>query len=524
MLSKFRSSARNIINLGKNRRNFATKLGTDKGLAAQNVAKDITKSDKLQFSKHRLVDFGELPQGEIPDALQYDRPFHQVKLNNGVRVATEYYPSKLATIAVFIKCGSRNETIENSGVAHFLEHLSFKGTKNRSRAKLELDVENMGGQLNAYTSRENTSYTMTVFKDDVPKAVEIIGDMLTNSVYNKNNIEAERETIYRECIETQKDQMEHTIESAHYTSFRDHMMGQPILGIRENIGTISQDQIVEFQKTNYIGPNIVIVGAGDIKHEQLVELAEKHFGGLPGQVPAGLEVKNLEKPYFTPSVMMMRDDELANLNIGVFFEAPTWSHPDYYAFLMFQRILGEYTQDKYSGAHLNLPDRQYNTIHTHLGSLPDITIHKAIYAPYSDTGLFGSYFHGNEVHAFQMYFMSQLIVSEYASYLNQVEVFRARNKLYNELLQLETGNDITQNLGNQLLYLNRKVPRSEVARRVSHFDNQILQRVASKWFWDQEVSLVAWGPVHTLQSFSHYNRPLRRSTLGWYGDAQYRIQ
>lgn len=75
----------------------------------------------------------------------------------------------------------------------------------------------MGGQLNAYTSRENTSYTMTVFKNDVPKAVEILGDMLCNSLYDKNQVEAERETIYRECLETQKDQMETTIEASHYT-------------------------------------------------------------------------------------------------------------------------------------------------------------------------------------------------------------------------------------------------------------------------------------------------------------------
>jgi len=119
--------------------------------------------------------------------------------------------------------------------------------------------------------------------------------------------------------------------------------------------------------------------------------------------------------------------------------------------------------------------------------------------------------------------MSQVIVSEYANYLNQVEVFRARNKLYNELLQLETGNDITQNLGNQLIYLNRRVPRSEVAQRVSHFDNGHLQRVAGKWFFDKEVSVVNWGPTHALGTAGHYNRPYRRSTLGWYGDIHYKL-
>jgi len=130
-------------------------------------------------------------------------------------------------------------------------------------------------------------------------------------------------------------------------------MGQPILGIRENIGTITQDQIVDYHRTHYVGNNIVVCGAGDVNHEQLAELTEKYFGKLPAQTPAGLEIKNQEKPYFTPSMMFMRDDEMANCNIGVFFEAPSWSHEDYYAFLLFQRLLGEYTQDKYTGAHLN---------------------------------------------------------------------------------------------------------------------------------------------------------------------------
>ena len=130
-------------------------------------------------------------------------------------------------------------------------------------------------------------------------------------------------------------------------------MGQPILGIRDNIGTISRDQIVEFQKTHYVGKNIVIVGAGDVQHEQLTQLAEKYFGNLSATSPVGLDHRNTEKPLFTPSIMMMRDDEMTNVNIGVFFEAPSWNHPDYYSFLLFQRILGEYTQKILTNAHLN---------------------------------------------------------------------------------------------------------------------------------------------------------------------------
>lgn len=138
------------------------------------------------------------------------------------------------------------------------------------------------------------------------------------------------------------------------------MLGQPSLGIRENIGLVTQDMIKEFHATHYIGPNIAVVGAGDVKHQQLVELSEKIFGALPSQSPTGLEVKNTEKPNFTPSILSMRDDELVNINVGVFFEAPSWYDEDFFAFMLYQRVLGEYTQDKYTGAHLNSCNHHFN--------------------------------------------------------------------------------------------------------------------------------------------------------------------
>jgi len=165
--------------------NFSTSTA-GKDISSQNVDKAITRGQRLQFSKKRLTDFGELPLGEIPDALKYDREFNLTKLNNGVRVATEKLDSNLATISVIVKAGSRQETIETSGVTHFIEHLNFKGTKSRSKDQLETDIENIGGQLKAETGRETTTYTITVFKNDVPKAVEILGDVILNSLYKSS--------------------------------------------------------------------------------------------------------------------------------------------------------------------------------------------------------------------------------------------------------------------------------------------------------------------------------------------------
>jgi predicted Zn-dependent peptidase len=126
---------------------------------------------------------------------------------------------------VFIGAGSRNETLETSGAAHFLEHLHFKGTKKRSRSQLEKEVETMGAQLNAYTSREHTLYHMLSFKGDVTRTVEILGDMLSNSTYDAYHLEMEKDTIWQELLATNNDYMETLMENVYYNIYREHMMG-----------------------------------------------------------------------------------------------------------------------------------------------------------------------------------------------------------------------------------------------------------------------------------------------------------
>ena len=126
-------------------------------------------------------------------------------LDGGLRVASETTDgSETATVGVFIDAGSRFETAQNNGAAHFLEHMAFKGTANRTQHQLEIEIEDMGGHLNAYTSREQTVYYAKVFKRDVPRAVEILGDILLNSNLDEQAIDREREVILREMEEVNK--------------------------------------------------------------------------------------------------------------------------------------------------------------------------------------------------------------------------------------------------------------------------------------------------------------------------------
>jgi processing peptidase subunit beta len=411
-----------------------------------------SKMHNLQFSKAPILEnFGDLPKGEIPEPLKHVRPFEMTTLENGVRVCTERMDSPLCAVGVFVDAGSRYETLETSGSAHFLEHLLFKGTKNRTKSQFESEIEQMGATLDAYTSREHTLYHMQCFPKDVGRCVNILGDMMQNPLLGKNQINEEKDTIKTELEESNKDVQEIIMEAAHFNSYRDHYMGQPILGDIDNIYNVSQDMVKEYHMTHYVGENMIIVATGNVNHKDFVDQVARDFANVNRTPPAGFEKKNMTKPVYTPSIMLMRDDENYNAGIGVFYDAPSWHHEDYYAFLLMERIIGSYSADRNGPARLNDPNKQYSTLEATMGARPDISKACGIYTPYRDCGLFGMYLYGNEVWNRYMTYQGISQPANYGLYMNQVEVYRARARLWQELLNIQSPTDVLQLIGPQIL-------------------------------------------------------------------------
>lgn len=223
------------------------------------------------------------------------------------------------------------------------------------------------------------------------------------------------------------------MENVYFNIFREHMIGQPILGDIDNIRQITREMIVDFHRRMYFGDNIVVVGSGAIEHQQLVDLVEQHFSSMPKK--SALEMRNMEKPIYNPGLLMIRDDEMINSSVGVFYDAPHWSHQDFYSFLLLQRMIGNYEIQRNCG-HLNDPMKQYNAMHVMLGDLVDVTSAECLYSPYSDCGIFGNWFFGNEVFTRNMNFCGVHILTNYGEIVQDVEVIRARNVLWNELMAI----------------------------------------------------------------------------------------
>lgn len=255
-----------------------------------------------------------------------------------------------------------------------------KGTANRSQHHLELEIENMGGHLNAYTSRENTVYYAKSFNSDVPLTVDILSDILQNSKLDKAAIERERDVILREQEEVDKQMEEVVFDHLHATAFQGQPLGRTILGPRENILSIQRDDLESYIKTNYTADRMVLVGAGGVPHQQLVDLAQKHFSKLPNSIlTSGRNVHKL-KPDFVGSEVRIRDDTVPTANIAIAVEGVSWSDDDYFPALVAQAIVGNWDRAMGNSPHLGSKLSTFVNEHKLANSFMSFS------TSYSDTG------------------------------------------------------------------------------------------------------------------------------------------
>ena len=311
-------------------------------------------------------------------------------LPNGMTVATETIPHTLtATVGVWIDAGSRADVSdETSGTAHFLEHLAFKGTKKRSQIDLELEVENCGSHLNAYTSRENTVYYAKTLRDDIPRSVDILSDILTKSKLEKTAIEKERPVIIRESEEVDKMYDEVVFDRLHEVVYKDQPLGRTILGPIECIKSIQQKDLKKYIETNYKGDRMVLVGTGCVDHEEMVRAAIESFGHVPiSDRPKPLGTPRSGLPVFCNGEINVIDESLPNLYIAITLEGCSWSSPDYFTGLVAQAIVGNWERSASVG-HTPLAKEVGNPSN---GNAPLCNSYMSFSTSYTDTGLWGMY-------------------------------------------------------------------------------------------------------------------------------------
>jgi len=257
------------------------------------------------------------------------------KLSNGLRVITDTVNTvESVAVGVWVDVGTRNEDMVENGVAHMVEHMLFNGTPTRNAQDIAAEIENVGGQMNAYTSRETTAYYIHLLKEDAERAIDILSDMIQNATFPDQEIEKERGVIAQEIGMTLDTPDDYVYDLYQHKAYPGQALGAPILGSADIIQKMSKESLTGYVKNHYTPKNLVLSIAGNITHAEAVKLAEKYFNALP---------EDKDRTYAAAKYDggdAREEKELEQIHIVTGFQGVSKTADDYYASILMATILG----------------------------------------------------------------------------------------------------------------------------------------------------------------------------------------
>lgn len=261
-------------------------------------------------------------------------------LDNKIRVVFEQNKHfNSATVGVWVGVGSRDEVKENNGIAHMIEHMLFKGTKTRTASDIAISTAVLGGNLNAYTSKECTSFYCKTLKEYILEAIDIIGDMICNPLLDENDLKKEKGVVCEE-IDMYNDSAEDYVhEYLQMKAWKNHPLGFLISGEKKIVRKFTRDDLIDFMSNHYVGENIVISVAGNFDKEQVLNQIEKSFSGLRSTPKDITKVQKRTAPVYTP-VHIERKQDIEQIHLNIAFEIPSFVDEVRYEFTIINAILG----------------------------------------------------------------------------------------------------------------------------------------------------------------------------------------
>ncbi|MCY0094181.1 M16 family metallopeptidase [Hoeflea ulvae] len=404
-------------------------------------------------------------------------------LDNGVTVVTETMPHlESVALGVWVKSGSRDETADEHGIAHLLEHMAFKGTHKRTARQIAEEIENVGGEVNAATSTETTSYYARVLKDHVPLAVDILHDILTNSVFDEDELTREKHVILQEIGAANDTPDDVVYDKFAEAAFRDQTIGRPILGTPETVKAFTTAQIKSYLARHYTGDRMVVVAAGAVDHDIFVKLVDERFG--KSIKPTGTQLRAIPKAIYTGGdYRESRDLMDAQMMIG--FEGRAYQVRDFYCSQMLANILGG-----------GMSSRLFQEVREERGLCYSVY---AFHWGFSDSGLFG-------VHAAtgadDLAELVPVILAELAKAADGVEeqeINRSRAQVRSGLLMAqESPAARASQIARQMLLFGRPVSNVELMERLANITPKRLSDLSEKLFFETPITVSAIGPIDTL--------------------------
>ncbi len=261
--------------------------------------------------------------------------FKKTLIGGGIPLLSEYIPYvHSVSLGIWVKSGSSSDTKQTMGIGHFVEHMLFKGTKRRTAYQIAREIDDVGGHLNAYTSKEYTNFYVKVLKDDIELAVDVLTDIFLNPTFPADEIEKEKSVVIQEIkmVEDTPDDLIHDLSFR--TMWPDHPFGYSILGEIETVGSITKKLLTDYRAHYHTQDNIIIGAVGNIEHERLSALLAEPLSAVAGGAPAGVATW----PFSARRAVFERDIEQVHFIIG--FSALPYTHPDRYSQLVLNTVLG----------------------------------------------------------------------------------------------------------------------------------------------------------------------------------------
>ena len=411
-------------------------------------------------------------------AVQTLRDIEATTLKNGVRVISEEMPHvRSVSLGVWIKTGSRRETSQENGISHFIEHMLFKGTKNRSAEEIARSVDSIGGGLDAFTAKEMVSYNTKVLDEHLPLAFDVLADMVRNPLFREADIEKEKGVILEE-LKMEVDNPEYLLHDIFSSNFyKDHPLGKPIIGTKDTVRAFDRAMIDDYYQRYYSPSNILITAAGNLNHERLVDLARQYFEDL--RVNGTLAPDVAPVPHARLVFRDKKSLEQTHLYMGV--PAYPFSHELRFACYALNTILGG-----------GMSSRLFQNIREKQG------LAYAVYselAMYHDTGCMAIYA-GTAVETAGQ--VIQSIVKELREIKQNLvpaeELRRAKDNLKGSfMLGLESTSSRMSNLARQELHFQRFFTLDEMIERIEAVTSEQIRDIANEFFHSKNITLAVLG-------------------------------
>ena len=413
-------------------------------------------------------------------------------LQNGLRVVSDTMKQvETVSLGVWVDVGARYEPLQLHGISHLLEHMIFKGTKTRSAAQIAEEIEAVGGYLNAYTSREHTSYYSRVLKEDIALAIEILGDILLNSVFDEEELKREQEVILQEIGQVQDTPDDLVFDNLQATAFPDQSLGRPILGTEESVSSFDRASLQTYMKPNYSAENMVVVAAGNLDHEALVALVEKLFAKTGPNGKQSFE----GGVYKGGESRLERDLEQLHLTLG--FENCSYHDDNYYAGQVYTTILGG-----------GMSSRLFQEVREKRGFAYSVY---AFNAAHADTGLLSIYAGTGPEYVQDLIPIIAGEMKNLSEKTRADELARAKAQLKTGLLtSLESTTQRIEQMGRQMMIFGRIKPVDELVQKVEAVDMNAIQNVALK-ILESLPTVATIGYMETIPNYEDIQKAFSKS-------------